>query len=45
MRKDKDDKIFTSLNNGDIKTRFQLKEEYINYIYTNKFLDIDLLVI
>jgi hypothetical protein len=43
LLKDKDNIIFTSLGNGDIKTRFNTKEEYINYIYTNKFLDIELL--
>lgn len=36
-----DDKIYTSLNNGDIKTQFGPVENYVNYIHNNEHLDID----
>ena len=31
--------IFTSLNNGDIRTRYNTRENYIEYIKESKFLD------
>lgn len=39
LEEDKNNKIFTSLNNGDIKTRFGTKEKYIDYIKTDTLLD------
>lgn len=38
LEKDKDERIFISLNNGDIKTQFVTKEAYIDHIKNN---DID----
>jgi hypothetical protein len=43
LEKDKNDQIFTSLNNGDIKTQFETKEEYISYIKTSSDLDYDIM--
>lgn len=42
LEKDKNDQIFTSLNNGDIKTQFGTKDEYISFIKFSDFLDFDL---
>ena len=35
--------MFTSLNNGDIKTQFKTKEEYISKIANNEILSYDML--
>ena len=43
LEKDNNDQIFTSLNNGDIKTQFVSREEYITFIKNSEFLDFDLL--
>jgi hypothetical protein len=42
LDKDKNDQIFTSLNNGDIKTFFKTREHYINFIKDNDFLDFEM---
>lgn len=39
LEKDKNDQIFTSLNNGDIKTQYGDKAEYIKYIKESEYLD------
>jgi hypothetical protein len=39
---DKNDVIFTALNNGDIKTQFTTKENYIQFIKYGNFLEFDL---
>ena len=36
------DSIFTSLNNGDIKTQFETIESYIRYLHTNFEIEYDL---
>jgi hypothetical protein len=41
LENDKSDTLFTSLNNGDIKTQFTVRENYIEYIKYNNFLDFD----
>ena len=38
---DKNEQIFTSLGNGDIKSRFKSIENYINYITYSSLLDFD----
>ncbi len=43
LEKDKGGPLFTSLNNGDIRTQFQDHEKYIDYITNNEFLDMDLM--
>ena len=43
LEKDKDDKIYTYLNNGDIKEAFGDKENYIDYIKTSKYLEYDII--
>ena len=43
IEKDKDDKYFTYLNNGDIAESFKEKQFYINYIKTSKHLEYDLI--
>ena len=43
LLKDKQDLIFTALNNGDIKTQFTTKNNFIKYIETNNFLDFDIM--
>lgn len=40
---DKSDVIFTSLNNGDIRTQFITRDKYIEYIKYNNYLDFDLI--
>lgn len=40
---DKHDKIFTSLNNGDIKTQFKTRDAYINYLKNQTYLEYELL--
>lgn len=42
LEKDKNDQIFTSLNNGDIKTYFKTRNAYIDYIRNNDNLDFDI---
>lgn len=39
MENDKSDQIFTSLNNGDIRTQFGTRAEFIKYIKTSIYLD------
>jgi hypothetical protein len=39
LKKDKTEQIFTSLNNGDIKTQYRTKENYIDFIHYNIFFD------
>ena len=39
----KNDLIFTSLNNGDIKTQFETREKFIEFIMYNTYLDFDLM--
>lgn len=39
LEKDVNDKIFTALNNGDIRTGFESKENYIEFIKLNPNLD------
>ena len=36
---DKSDQIFTSLNAGDIKTQFETRERYIDFIQSSNYLD------
>jgi len=36
---DKTEQIFTSLNNGDIKTQFETRENFIEFIRTSPYLD------
>ena len=43
LNKDKQNLIFTAINNGDIRTRFQTKEEFINFIKTSSTLDFDIM--
>jgi len=43
LEKDKSDMIFTSLNNGDIKTHFDTREKYINYLKTSRFLSFEMI--
>lgn len=43
LNNDKTDVIFTSLNNGDIKTQFVTRENYIEFIKYNNFLDFDII--
>ena len=43
LENDKGEKLFTSLNDGDIRTIFKSKEKYIKFIKTDKILDFDLL--
>ncbi len=42
LDKDRSEQIYTSLNNGDIKTQFGDKENFIKFIKTNNKLDYDL---
>jgi hypothetical protein len=42
LQSDTKDKIFTYLNNGDIKTMFTTREKYINYIKSGTYLGIDI---
>jgi hypothetical protein len=43
LEKDKKLRIFTSLNNGEIRSQFSSIQEYINFIKTNNALDYELL--
>lgn len=42
LEKDKNDQIFTSLNNGDIKTYFKTRDQYIDFIKNNENLDFEI---
>jgi hypothetical protein len=42
IENDKNDTIFSYLNNGDIRTLFQTRENYINHIKTNNYLEYDI---
>ena len=43
LEKDKNDQVFTSLNNGDIKTFFKTRDEYIKFIKNNDNLDFEII--
>ena len=43
MEEDKNDIYFTYLNNGDIKTIFQTREQYIKFLKTSKYLEYDII--
>jgi hypothetical protein len=43
LENDKSNQIFTSLNNGDIKTQFIERQNYINFINNNMYLDFDII--
>ena len=43
LANDKNDMIFTSLNNGDIKTQFVNREAYSDYIQYNNYLDYNII--
>lgn len=43
LSKDKDDLIFTSLNNGDLRTRFETRKNYIKFIENSGLIDYDLI--
>lgn len=43
LERDKNDLIFISLNNGDIKTQFGTREKYIDFIRYNSYLDFDIM--
>lgn len=43
LENDKSDQIFTSLNNGDIKTQFINREKYIEYIKYSGYLEFDVI--
>jgi len=42
INSDKNDIIFSYLNNGDIKTSFKTRENYINYIKNSNYLEYDI---
>ena len=43
LENDKTDQIFTFLNNGDVKTQFGTRDEYINFIRSSSYLDFDII--
>ncbi len=43
LEKDHTEQLYTSLNNGDIKSQFGNKTQFIDFINTNPILDFDLL--
>ncbi len=43
LENDKLDQVFTSLNNGDIKTQFSTRAKYIDYIKYNGYLDFEVI--
>ena len=43
LEKDKNDLMFISLNNGDIKTQFKSKDKYIDFVKYSRFLDFDII--
>jgi hypothetical protein len=42
LKEDRSDQIFTSLNNGDIRTQFETREAFIDFINTSTYLDYQL---
>lgn len=42
LNKDKDNKIFTYLNNGSIREAFKTKEAFIQYLKNSKYLEYDI---
>ena len=42
LKNDNNDQLYTSLNNGNIKTQFKTREKFIKFIKTNPLLDFDL---
>lgn len=43
LENDKKDYIFNSLNNGDIRTQFSTRENFINFVKTNRILDFNII--
>lgn len=43
LEDDKNEQLYTYLNNGDIKTQFGDKNNYISYIKYNTYLDFDII--
>ena len=43
MNNDKNNILFTAINNGDLKTQVKTKEKFIDFIKTNNYLNYDLL--
>lgn len=43
LEQDKNDLLFISINNGDIRTQFGTRDKYIDFIKYNKFLDFDIM--
>lgn len=43
LKEDKDDRIFTYLNNGDLRAMFNTREELINHIKNSNYLEYDIL--
>jgi hypothetical protein len=43
IEKDKDNKFFTYLNNGDIVESFKTRENYIEYLNTSNYLEYDII--
>lgn len=43
LEKDKNDTLFTAINNGDIKTSFKTRENFINFIKTSPQLNYELM--
>lgn len=41
LEKDKNDLLFTALNNGDIRTIFNTRDKYIEFIKTSNFISFD----
>lgn len=41
LKNDKTDQVFTALNNGDLKTQFETRDEFIKFIETGNYLDFD----
>jgi hypothetical protein len=42
LKNDKNEQIFTALNNGDVKTQFKSIEQFINFIKTNGILSFNI---
>lgn len=43
LESDNNEQIFTSLNNGNIKTAFGTRQSYIEFIMTSEFVDFDMI--
>ena len=43
IKKDNNNNIFTWLNNGDLKSMFQTKEKYIDFIKNSNYLGYDII--